>query len=486
MACQELREYLDRLEKAGELQRIGVEVDPVLEIAEIADRVSKLPGGGTALLFERVKGRRFPVATNLFGSIRRTCVALELEELTQLTRRMTELLQRETTGDQHDAVAVLANSPEFTRFKPVAVGSGACQEVQEQFPDLTRYPFLRNWPGDGLPGDDGCFITLPLVITRDPVSGVANCGIYLVQVMSPDSAGIFWRPESGGGRHLAAYRAREERMPVAIVLGGDPALVYSALMPLPADVDEMQFAGFLRQEPIELVPCQTSGIMVPAHAELVIEGYLDPGETVRGGGYGNHTGYYSPERDVPVMHVTCITRRNEPILPATVIGRPPMEDCHMSKVAERLMLPLTQLRLPEVVEMNLPLEGIFHGAAIVAITKGFPGHARKVMKTLWNEGWLRGSRLLVVVDGDVNVHDISRVFWKILNSVNWERDLVSADSPGTEETVGPQLPFGGRLGIDATRKLPGEGVAAWPREVAMDSDIMELVTRRWREYGFHE
>jgi 4-hydroxy-3-polyprenylbenzoate decarboxylase len=486
MACQDLRDFLDRLEKAGDLQRIGVEVDPELEITEITDRVSKLPGGGTALLFERVKGSRFPTATNLFGSTRRTCVALELEELSQLSRRMTELVQHEATGDRHDDGAALAGNPDFARFKPVAVGSGACQEIQEQFPDLTRYPFLRNWPGDGLPGDDGRFITLPLVFTRDPVSGAANCGIYLVQVISPDSAGIFWRSESGGGRHLSAYRARNERMPVAIVLGGDPALLYSALLPLPADVDEMQFSGFLRNEPVDLVPCLTSGIMVPANAEMVIEGYLYPGETVSGGGYGNHTGYYSPERAVPVMHVTCITRRREPILPATVIGRPPMEDCQMAKVAERLMLPLTRLRLPEVVEINLPLEGIFHVAAIVSIAKRFPGHARKVMETLWNGGWLKGSRLLVVVDEDVDVHDLSWTFWKVLNSVDWDRDLVFAGYSGEENSSGRNLPFGGRLGIDATRKLPGEGVAAWPREVAMESDIKDLVTRRWREYGFHE
>ena len=460
MAWQDLREFLDTLENAGELHRIGVEVSPVLEIAEITDRLSKSPAGGSALFFERVTGSRFPVATNIFGSERRVCAALEVAELPHLTERMTVLFRENKVGDGRDAGAALAGNPEFERFRPAAVATGVCQEVVEELPDLASYPILKSWPGDGLPGWDGRFITLPLVFTRDPETGAQNCGMYLVQLLTSGTAGIRWRPESGGAGHLAAYRGRGERMPVAIALGGDPAVIFAAMLPLPAVIDEMQFAGFLRGKPVELVRCLTSGIMVPAHAELVMEGYIDPGEICSGGEFGNHTGFYAPAGELPVLHFTRITRRKEPVFPATVVGRPPMEDCYMAKAAERLMLPFTRLELPEVVEINLPLEGIFHGTAVVAIDKRHPGQGREVMAALWARGWLAGARLLVVVDGDVDVHDLSRTFWKVVNSVDWQRDLVFADVSGQKNRPDSGRPYGGRLGIDATRKLPGEGMTA--------------------------
>jgi 4-hydroxy-3-polyprenylbenzoate decarboxylase len=258
------------------------------------------------------------------------------------------------------------------------------------------------------------------------------------------------------------------------------------LLPLPHAIDEMQFAGFLRGKPLEMVQCLTSDIMVPAHADLVIEGYLDPFELCRGGDFGNHTGYYVNPGDLPLMHISCITRAQKPIFPATVVGVPPMEDCQMAKAAERIMLPFMRLALPEIVEINLPLEGIFHGAAIVSIEKRLPGQGRKVMEEIWSKGWLSGSRLLVVVDADMDVCEPSRVFWKALNCVDWQRDLVISDLPGGKERTDRCLPFGGRLGIDATRKLPEEGVAVWPEEVAMDEVVMKLVGKRWREYGFRE
>lgn len=484
MAWQDLREFLEKLEQAGELHRIGVEVDPVLEIAEITDRMCKSPGGGRGLLFERVRGSRFPVVTNIFGSERRVCAALGVEALPQLTLRMTELLQKAHAVPGEDVGMALAARPEFSMFGPVEVAQGACQEIVDESPDLSTYPIPKSWPGDGRPACDGRFITLPLVITRDPETGGANCGIYLVQVFSPRTAGIRWRPESGGAAHLAKYRARGERMPVAIALGGDPAAIFSAMLPLPGSIDEMRFAGFLRGKPVEVVKCRTSGIMVPAHAELVIEGHIDPCETGHGGEFGNHTGFYSPGGELPVMHVDCISRRREPFFPATVVGPPPMEDCHMARAAERIMLPFTRLELPEIVEIHLPLEGIFHGAAVISIDKRVPGQGRLVMERLWAKGWLSASRLLVVVDGDVDVRDLSRVYWKVLNSADWTRDLAVPDITCGSHGSKSRLPFRGRLGIDATRKLPGEGVAAWPREVAMDAGVRELVTKRWREYGF--
>ena len=486
MAWQDLREFLDTLENAGELRRIGVEVSPFLEIAEITERMSKSPEGGSALFFERVTGSRFPAATNIFGSERRVCAALEVGELQHLTGRMTELFRMNRPGTGRDAGAALAGNPEFERYRPAAVATGACQEVVEEPPDLAAYPILKCWPGDGLPDWDGRFITLPLVFTRDPATGAQNCGMYLVQVFTSGTAGIRWRPKSGGAGHLAAYRARGERMPVAIALGGDPAVILAAMLPLPAVIDEMQFAGFLRGKPVELVRCLTSGIMVPAHAELVMEGYIDPAEMCSGGEFGNHTGFYSPAGELPVLHLTRITRRQAPVFPATVVGRPPMEDCYMAKAAERLMLPFTRFELPEVAEINLPVEGIFHGAAVVAINKRHPGQGQEVMAALWARGWLSGARLLVVVDRDVDAHDLSKTFWKVMNSVDWQRDLVVGPS-GADGRPDSGFPFGGRLGIDATRKLPGERMGGvWPKEVRMDETIMELVENRWREYGFRE
>jgi 4-hydroxy-3-polyprenylbenzoate decarboxylase len=485
MAFLDLREFLDRLERDGELRRICVEVDPVLEIAAITDRVSKTPGGGPALFFERVRRSRFPVATNLYGSRRRVCTALGVDDLSVLSRRMAELLQQAGVGAGQDAGQTLAGSKDFARFQPMTVPRGACQEVIEQTPDLGAYPILKSWPGDGRPGGDGRFLTLPLVVTQDPDTGCANCGIYLVQVLSSDAVLIRWRPGSGGAGHLAKYRKKRERMPVAIVLGGDPAAVFAGMLPLPAAVDEMQFAGFLRGAPLDTVRCRTSDLMVPAHAELVIEGFVDPQETSEGGFFGNHTGYYVPTGELPVMRIACITRRREPVFPATIVGRPPMEDCHMAKAVERLMLPFTRLELPEIVEINLPLEGIFHGAAVVAIDKKSPGQGRRVMNTLWAKGWLSSARLLIVVDRDVDVHDPSHVFWKVLNSAEWTRDLVMA--PPEERAGRPDsgLPFGGRLGVDATRKLPGEGfTGSWPMEVEMDEATRELIGKRWQEYGF--
>src|SRR6266545_4716868 len=355
MAWQELREYLDELERMGELRRVGVEVDPVLEIAEITARHGRSPSGGKALLFERVKGSRFPVLTNLFGSYGRLCAALQVEGLSVLTRRVSELLQQISADSVPAACAALADSPEFARFLPKPVARGACQEVVEPLVDLAQYPFLKSWPGDSLPGNDGRFITLPLVFTRDPQTGAANCGIYLVQVFSGTSVGIRWLPRSGGAQHWRKYVVCGERMPVAVVLGGDPALTVAAAAPLPDALDEAHFAGFLRGKAVEMVRCRTSGIMVPAGAELVIEGEIDPTETRSGGVFGNHTGFYSSPQELPVMRVTCVTRRSAPIFQATVIGPPPMEDCYLAKGVERLMVPFARLELPEIVDVSLPL-----------------------------------------------------------------------------------------------------------------------------------
>jgi 4-hydroxy-3-polyprenylbenzoate decarboxylase len=297
--------------------------------------------------------------------------------------------------------------------------------------------------------------------------------MYRVEVFGRDCAGIHWRRESGGAGHYRKYLARGERMPVAVAIGGDPAVIYAASAPLPEDIDEMHLAGFLRREPVRLLKCITSGLMVPAEAELVIEGYLEPGEKGRGGAFGNHTGFYAASRDVPVMHVTCITRRWDMIYTATVVGRPPMEDCYMAKATERFLLPMIRLAMPEIIDINLPMEGIFHGCAMVALDKRHPGHPREVIEALWAGGWLADARLLVIVDADMDVHDLSLIAWKVLNVVDWRLDLVV--SATDRETVPLR-----RIALDATRKVNEAGDR---REIARGREVSLLVDNRWREYG---
>ncbi|WP_026842463.1 UbiD family decarboxylase [Citrifermentans bremense] len=447
MAFKDLRGFIAGLEAAGELQRVAAEVNPDLEIACITDRQSKLPGGGKALLFENVKGSPFPVATNLFGSPARMALALGVPKLDRLSEAMEELL------------LCPGRAP-----LPLMSDQAACREVVERAPDLLRYPFLKCWPGDG-----GRFITLPLVFTRDPETGADNCGMYRVRIFGERSAGVRWKNGSGGWQHHRKYLASGERTPVAIAIGADPALTLAASLPLPAGLDEVSFAGYLRGEPVPMLRCLDSDLLVPADAELVIEGFVEPGVTRNEGAFGNHTGSYDPGEEVPLLTVTCITRRRDPICQATVVGPPPMEDCWMAKAAERLLLPLIRRQCPEVVDLLLPLEGIFHGCALIAIEKSLPGQGRRVLETLRSEGWLKRGKLLVVVDAAETPLTLSEGFWRALNAVNFPRDLA----------VTPD----GCLGVDATRKLPEEGGGQY-KELKQDASVSAQVQKRWREYGF--
>jgi 4-hydroxy-3-polyprenylbenzoate decarboxylase len=446
MAYRDLAGFLARLDALGELQRVDAEVDSDLEIARITDLQSKLPGGGKALLFNRVRGSRFPVATNLFGSRVRMAVALEVEELGALTARMEHLLL----------------FPEDA-LPPLLVERAPCQEVVQHAPDLAGFPFLKSWPGDG-----GRFITLPLVFTRDPGSGLGNCGMYRVRIFDERSAGIRWKRGSGGFDHYQKYQAAGRDMPVAIAVGADPSLTLAACLPLPDALDEISFAGFLRCEPVEMVRCLSSELLVPAHAEMVIEGYLD-GETRPEGRFGNHTGRYDPGEEVPVLRVTCITHRIDPICQATVVGPPPMEDCYLAKAAERLLLPLSRRQCPEIVDITQPLEGIFHGCTLVAIRKTAPGQGRRVLESLRQSGWLKKGKLLVVVDAGSKPLTLAGVFWQTLNEARLPRDLALEE---------------GFLGIDATVKFPEEGGTEEFEQLRQDSSVSALVERRWREYGF--
>lgn len=446
MAHRDLRDFLAALDALGELRVIDLETDPELEIAAVTDLHSKAPGGGKALLFRRVKGSPFPVATNLFGSYARMAAALGVTSLDELSGRMEALLDRPAAAPQ-----------------PVLVGNAPCQEVVREVPSLLEFPFLKSWPGDG-----GRFITLPLVFTRDPESGAVNCGMYRVRIFDASRAGIRWKPGSGGFGHHEKYRSAGARMPVAIAVGAAPSLTLAAALPLPDRFDELSFSGFLEGGAVEMARCLTVDLTVPARAELVIEGFIEPGATLPEGGFGNHTGRYDAGEEVPVLTVTCITHRRDPVCQATVVGPPPMEDCYLAKAAERLLLPFSRRACPEIVDITLPLEGIFHGCALVSIRKRAAGDGRRVLEKLRAEGWLRKGKLLVVVDAAQEPLTVARGFWQALNQVDFEQDLVLSD---------------GCLGVDATRKLPEEGGGRDGRELKQDATVSARVRKRLREYG---
>ncbi len=486
MAYKDLREYIKVLENKDLLLRIKAEVDPLLEITEITDRACKSPGGGKALFFEKVKGSSFPVVTNLFGSFERMCLSLEVNRLDDIADRIEGLLKQAPPRSLIEKLSMLPKLVEFSKYFPKQVKTAPCQEVVEkENPDLSRFPVLKCWPQDGQPKDEGRFITLPMVFTKDPETGRPNCGMYRIHIYDKRTTGMHWHIHKDGARHYDKYWRLGKRMPAAIAVGSDPAVIYASSAPLPEAVDEMIFAGFLRRYPVEMVKCITSDIEVPANSELVIEGYLDPGETRTEGPFGDHTGFYSPAELYPVFHVTCITHRKDMIYPATIVGKPPMEDCYMGKATERIFLPLIRLDFPEIKDINLPMEGVFHNFAIISIKKSYPGHAKKIISGLWGKGQMMFAKLLIIVDDDVDVQDLSYTAWRVLNNVDWKRDTVFADGPLDALDHAANWPrYGSKMGIDATRKTREEGMMRdWPDELFMSEEIKKLVDSRWKEYG---
>jgi 4-hydroxy-3-polyprenylbenzoate decarboxylase len=480
MAFRDLREYLAALEARGELKRIRAEVSAELEVAEIADRAVKT--GGPALLFENVRGKSIPLAMNLFGTMDRMGLALGVSSLDSIGARMTEIIEPEIPTNLLEKLRMLPKLARLADFIPKTVSSAPCQEVvEEKNPSLAFLPIVKTWPGDG-----GPFITLPLVVTKDPRTGRRNVGMYRMHVYDERTTGMHWHVHKGGAQHHRGFRRKRERMPVAVALGGDPATIYAATAPLPEDVDEMLFAGFLRREPVELVRCRTVDLEVPAHAEVILEGYVDPDERRTEGPFGDHTGYYSLADPYPVFHVTCVTGRSDPVYPATIVGKPPMEDVYLGKATERIFLPLLRKILPEVVDMNLPVEGIFHNFAFLSIDKRYPGHARKVMSAVWGLGLLMFTKFVVVFDADVDVQNLSEVLWRIGNNVDPRRDAMIVEGPvDALEHASPIPHYGSKMGIDATRKWASEGFGReWPEDIRMAGEVVDLVTRRWKEYGF--
>ena len=507
MAYDDLRDWIRALDRAGELKKINTEVDPNLEVTEITDRVSK--SGGPALLFQNLKGHPgAQVLINQFGSARRMNLALEVDKLDEVADRIRAFMDVKSPQGFLDKVKMLPMLAEMGKFFPKTVPAGPCKEVikRDNF-SLLDFPILKCWPQDA-----GRFITLPCVITRDPKTGKRNVGMYRMQVYDAHTTGMHWQRQKVGAEHyremLRAAATKDSnpsaavdlmarssggsvladhtpsgKMEVAVAIGTDPALTFSAIVPAPPDVEEYLIAGFLRQKPVELVKCETVDLEVPASAEIILEGHVHLDELRTEGPFGDHTGFYSLEDLYPVFHLSCITHRKDPIYATTIVGKPPMEDGWMGKAVERIFLPLMRLTIPELVDINLPVEGVFHNLMIVSIKKSYPGQARKVMNAIWSLGQAMFTKCIVVVDEDVNVQDLAEVTLKVFNHIDPERDIQFTLGPVDSLDHASRLPnYGSKMGIDATRKWPSEGFSRpWPDEILMDEKTKAQVDAKWTE-----
>ena len=503
------------LERAGEVKRVGAEVSPVLEMAEIADRAAKAgqgtgAAGGPALLFEKVAG--YPgarVLMNQFGSERRMKLALEVDSLDEIAGRIETLLKPVAPTGLLDKLKMLPMLAAVGSFFPKRIDAkrAPCKEVilKGEAVDLLKFPVLTTWPGDG-----GPFITLPCVVTRDPKSGKRNVGMYRMQVYDGKTTGMHWQRQKVAAEHFrerlreaagdaagavdvmaltaggtaratdvssvpqsVLTKVRGDRMEVAVAIGTDPATTFSAIVPAPPEVEEYLIAGFLRRKAVELVKCETVDLEVPAHAEIVLEGYVELGELRSEGPFGDHTGFYTMQDEYPVFHITCITHRKDPIYAATVVGKPPMEDAWMGKAVERIFLPLMRLTLPEIVDVNLPAAGVFHNLMIVSIRKSYAGQARKVMNGIWALGQAMFTKCIVVVDEDCDVQDLGEVTLRTANNIDPERDIQFTLGPVDSLDHASRLPnFGSKMGIDATRKWAAEGFTRpWPQMLRMPDEV---------------
>jgi 4-hydroxy-3-polyprenylbenzoate decarboxylase len=537
LAYDDLRDWMKALERAGELRRIGEEVSPELEITEITDRVSKAGAGGRglaarggpALLFENVKG--YPghkVLINQFGSERRMAMALGVERLSEVADRIAGLMNLKTPEGLLEKIKMLPQLAELAGAFPKTVSAkdARCKEVvlREEF-DLAGFPILKCWPHDG-----GRFITLPCVVTRDPRSGgKRNVGMYRMQVFDGQTTGMHWQrqkvaaehyrealrqaaaaesatpaaarvavmAESAGGAvaipegsvgglpQVALGKVNGGRMEVAVAIGTDPATTFAAIVPAPPEVEEYLIAGFLRGKPVEIVQCETVDLQVPAHAEMVLEGYVELGELRTEGPFGDHTGFYTMADEYPVFHLTCITHRREPIYAATVVGKPPMEDAWMGKAVERIFLPVMKMTIPEIVDIHLPVEGVFHNLMLVSIRKSYPGQARKVMHAIWSLGQAMFTKCIVVVDEDCDVQDLGEVTLRVANNIDPERDIQFTMGPIDSLDHASRLPnYGSKMGIDATRKWKAEGFERpWPAMIEMDPATRARVDAIWKKLG---
>ncbi len=489
MAINSVAEFVRAIDQMGELVRVSQPISVVKEIAEIADRCMKSRDGGPALLFEKPiledgTESGTPVAINLFGSMNRIRLALGVDDLDEIASRIEELIKVRVPEGWLEKISLLPKLAEITRFPPRTVkGKPPCQEIvlQGGDVDLTKLPITTCWPEDG-----GPYLTLPQVVTRDPESGVRNVGMYRVQVLGKDLMAMHWQRHKVGAAHWREMAARGEKMPVAMAVGGDPASIYAASAPLPPNIDEYIFAGFLRSHPVSLAKSVTSELKVPAEADLVIEGYIDPAEDlVLEGPFGDHTGFYSLADYYPAVHVTAVTMRDSPIYVTTIVGRPPMEDYYLGHATERIFLPLLRLTLPEIVDYHMPPAGIFHNLVFVSIDKQYPGQAWKVMNALWGMGLMSLAKVIIVVDKDVNVRDADEVWWVALNHIDPERDTRFSMGPiDVLDHSARSFTYGSKMGIDGTRKLKEEGFEReWPNRIVMDAETIARVDAVWDQLG---
>ncbi len=477
MAYASFRNFLETLERAGELKRFNGPVDTNLVISAWADREMKSPGGGKALLFEQpiVDGNKsnFPVAINTMGSRKRIAMALSRDSIDEVAQEIQLILKAKPPTDLREGFALLKQGIHLLHARPKHVNSAPCQEVVkiDNF-SLNDLPILKCWPKDG-----GRFITLPQVHTRDPESGARNVGCYRMQVFNERTTAMHWQVHKVGARHGKVYYERNERMPVAVTLGGDPALSFAATAPLPDGLDEILFAGFLRRKSIELVKCKTIDLEVPADVDFVLEGYVQPGEMRPEGPFGDHTGYYTAVEDYPVFHLTAITHRKDAIYPTTIVGIPPMEDFYIGDAVVRIFLPVFKMNFPELVDMTLPAEGVFHNLVFVSIRKQYPYQAFKIMHGLWGMGQMMFSKYIVVVDEDCDVHNTSEVLFRLCANTDPERDTTVIKNPSDSLDHAPtEQNIGSHMGFDATRKLPGENYhRQWPELLKMTDEVKAIV-----------
>lgn len=510
MGNTDLRAFIKQLEVCGELVTINTEVSPKLEIAEITDRVSKgKKEFNKALLFTKVQGFDFPVLINAFGSYKRICLALGVDNLDEIGVRIKQFIKPKVPESFLEKLAMLPTLMEIGKFPPkLGRIKAQCQEIvleDSSKPILDRLPIITCWPYDAAP-----FITFGAVITRDPKSQIRNLGIYRMQYINNNTLAMHWHKHHDGAMAFenqrtsvnpvpytveppnygtffdnAVYSKNNVKLEVAVVIGCDPAVTYAASAPLPPDIDEFLLAGFLRQSPVILVKCKTIDLEVPANAEIIIEGYVDQMDLINEGPFGDHTGFYSLPGLFPIFHVTAVTHRQNPIYQTTIVGKPPQEDCYLGKATERIFLPMVQLLVPEIIDMNLPWEGVFHNCAIISINKRYPGQAKKVMNAVWGLGQLMFTKFVIVVDKDVNVHDLSNVALVVFGNTDPRRDTIIVDGPvDILDHASPYLGFGSKMGIDATVKWQAEGCTRdWPKPIIMSEDIINLVTSKWKDYG---
>ena len=501
MAFRSFRHFLEALEAAGELQRVTVPVETDLQITEWADREMKSPGGGKALLFEKplINGKpsAFPVAINTMGSRRRIAMALGRENVDEIAQQIQLILKAKPPTGLREGWTLLKQGLDLLNARPKKVSDGPCQEVVHVLDpstlnkrqsgsdqpstsamSLRDLPILKCWPKDG-----GPFVTLPNVHTRDPESGARNVGVYRMQVYDEHTTAMHWQVHKVGARHGKRYYERGEKMPVAVTIGGDPVYTLAATAPLPDGLDEILFAGFLRRKPVEMVKCKTVDLEVPADVDFVLEGYVQPGEMRPEGPFGDHTGFYTAVEDYPVFHLTAITHRRDAVYPTTIVGIPPMEDFYLGNASVRIFLPVFKMNFPEIVDMTLPPEGVFHNLVFVSIRKQYPYQAYKIMHGLWGMGQMMFSKYIIVVDEDCDVHNTSEVLFRLCANTDPGRDTTVIKNPSDSLDHAPsEQNIGSHMGFDATRKLPGENYhRPWPEILKMTDEVRAAVDKLQKE-----